>query len=198
MAEVLTFDPSKQVSPLTAITPPEPVVDTGEEHHYINTVPNASIHRKDGTRIGFVFGHFKTTMKADIEFLENEIAGGHPTIRHAKADEIRDAMMKKDPVGTIRAEVREEERSKMELELREKIMRELGLDKTVASADLTQQQSGTDKSSDAGKIAGTSPGNSAIERLRAQSASLTMIPTPALRPVSSADMAGTASDSNSK
>lgn len=106
-------------------TKPDPVVDTRVEKHYMNSVANASIHRKDGTRIGFIFGHFSSSMKADKDFLDNEIEHGHPNIRHATDDEIRMSLMRKDPRGTMRKEIESDVRADLEVELRAKLLKEI-------------------------------------------------------------------------
>lgn len=109
------------VQPIAAITPAEPVVVTKETKHYWCTLPNASIHRKDGTRISFVFGHFESNLKADKDFLDAEIEGGHPSIRYATAQEIHAAKMKKDPVGTIRAQMKQEVGTEVEDRIRAEV-----------------------------------------------------------------------------
>lgn len=108
--------------------PAAPAVDTGVEKHYMCSMPFASMHRKDGIRIGFIHGHFSSKMKADQQYLDEEIALGHPNIRHANSDEIRNAMIVKDPIGTLRKEIAAEnqvDKEEMEANLRKKLLAEL-------------------------------------------------------------------------
>lgn len=161
-------------------TAAEPVVDTKEERHYISTMPHASMFRKDGTRIGFMFGHFVTTMKADIDYLDAEIAAGHPIVRKATNEEVKAAMMKKDLKGTLKKEIAAEFTADKEKELREKILRELaGGSSDVAGLAASALTS-------IGQAANSLPGEklSGVEALRQkiQSGSGT------LTPVSSADI----------
>jgi hypothetical protein len=50
----------------------------------------------------------QTDILEDQQYLEIEIASGNPYVREATVDEIRDAKMRMDPKGTIRAELRPE------------------------------------------------------------------------------------------
>lgn len=84
---------------------PFPVVHTSTTKYYHNTVPNVSMHRADGQRISFIFGIFKTDLKHDIEYLDNEIESGHPNLRAATAQEIDSYKMRVDPRGTIREQL---------------------------------------------------------------------------------------------
>lgn len=192
---------SLKVPPGTYLTPPEPVVDTKIEHHYICTQPNASMHRKDGTRLGFTKGHFVTSMKADIAFLENEIGHGHPYIRHATPEEVKAAMMLKDPKGTIRAEIEADLRKELTDKIRKELLAEQGLsgeDADKDTADLNNDQlasiaaatsanaSGQPPTvetvaaakTDAVKLSGTSKLEQLREKARIRSGTATLVPRP--------------------
>lgn len=112
------------VSPIEAITKPQPTVIV-DVKYYVCTVANASFHRFDGTRIGFRFGFFETNVEATQQYLDWEIQQGNQYLRHATPDEVQEAKMRFDPVGTIREKVREELelelRAKLEAEIREKM-----------------------------------------------------------------------------
>lgn len=109
-----------QVPPLQAITKPQPI-EYVEMKYYLCTVANASFHRFDGTRVGFRFGFLETNIKATQEYLDYEIRNGNPYLREATTDEVMEAKMRLDPVGTIREKVRDE----LELELRVKLEAEI-------------------------------------------------------------------------
>lgn len=108
------------VSPIQAITKPSPTVFV-DVKYYVCTVANASFHRYDGTRIGFRFGFLETNVEATQQYLDWEINQGNQYIRHASPDEVQEAKMRLDPVGTIKEKYREE----LELELREKLEAEI-------------------------------------------------------------------------
>lgn len=105
-------------------TPAAPVLDTGIEKHYMCSMPFASMARKDGIRIGFIHGHFSSKMKADQDYLDKEIADGHSSIRHATPEEARNAMLIRDPIGTLRKEIRAEVTVDEEV-LRQKLLKEI-------------------------------------------------------------------------
>lgn len=108
-------------------TPISPVVHMAEKRSYICTMPNASMHRPDGTRITFQHGYFETDLKASIEYLDAEIALGHEYLRHANPTEIDAAKMRIDPVGTLRDKLRPEVERELRTELEAKIRAELGM-----------------------------------------------------------------------
>ena len=104
------------------ITPVAPIVHLEKKRAYICTMPNASMHRPDGTRIGFIHGFHETDLKASIEYLDAEIAAGHEYVRFATDAEIEAAHMRLDPVGTmkdmLRPQIEQELRAKLEAEIR--------------------------------------------------------------------------------
>jgi len=106
------------VSALAAITAPQGN-DQQEEHRYYHcTMPTASFHRPDGKKLPFIRGFFKTNIRQDIEYLENELQQGNQFLRRATAEEIESAKLMEDPLGTVREAVKEE----MTLEELEKLV----------------------------------------------------------------------------
>lgn len=115
------------VAPIQAITKPMPYVKVDNTKYYICTVPAGSFIRNDGKRIPFLFGVCETDNKYDIEHLETELSHGNIYLRRANEDEIREYKMRRDPRGTIEAEVidRVKNDPSVRAELEDKIRKEL-------------------------------------------------------------------------
>lgn len=96
------------VSALRAITPPEGNTAEKEHVYFHCTLAMASLHRADGKKLPFI-GHFlKTNIREDIAYLDEEVRQQNPYVRRATEEEVAQAKMVEDPVGSIRARVREE------------------------------------------------------------------------------------------
>jgi len=108
-------------------TAPLPTKHTGKEKYYFCGIPNVSIHRTDGKRIGFVFQVYKTDIEADIKFLDAEIAEGHPDIRYATDEEIRNYEFHRDPRGTMKKEVAADLEKELTETITKKILGQLGI-----------------------------------------------------------------------
>lgn len=94
---------SAGVSAIPAITKPEGVTFLDVWKYYWNTIPSASMHRKDGTPIRFDYGFYKTNIKQTQEYLDKEIADGNcPSLRYATDEEIDRYNMRVNPTETIR------------------------------------------------------------------------------------------------
>jgi hypothetical protein len=115
-----------RVEPIQAYTPADPVVIV-EKKWYICTVANASLHRKDGTRVGFVSGFLETDVQATQSYLDGEIISGNPFIRLATRQEVQDAKMRINPRETIRQQVREELEAELRIKLEREIKEKLGI-----------------------------------------------------------------------
>lgn len=113
------------VPALAAITPPLPSTQAQEARSYVCTIPNASMHRTDGKRLGFVFGFLTTQFAEDIKYLEAEIAAGNIYVRQATADEINNANMRLDPRGTMEKQVRAQLEPQLRAELEARIRAEM-------------------------------------------------------------------------
>lgn len=180
-------------------TKPFPTAFT-EWAYYYCPVPNASMHRKDGKRLGFINGVFATNIVADIQHLDAEIADGHPALRRATDQEVHSYKMFMDPKGTmkeqllndpsVRSQIEEELRAKLENEIRAKLAREMGMDVPPASV-----MGSVEGAADAAKLAGTD----VLDRLKTAiktPGGATIIPSSApaaaIKPVSTADIASAA------
>lgn len=184
---------------LVESTKPYPTQFVEEWRYYYCPVPNASMHRKDGKRLGFVNGVFATNIKADIDHLDAEIADGHPALRHATEAEIHGYKMFMDPKGTlrdqvlndptVRAQLEEELRGKLENEIRAKIAAEMGMD--VPAAALSEGVMGA---ADASKLAGTSVLDKLKNSIKTPTATIVPSSPPGatIKPVSTADIVGAA------
>lgn len=210
-------DGRPRVMPPVAITAPLPPIKVKTKKAYICSVPNASIHNKDGKRIGFIHGFHETDLMHDQKFLDEEIAMGHPHLREAKPQEIENAHMRLDPQGTMRdkvaAELEPVIRARLEDEIREQISKELGIElpkKELPNPDQNELPL-VKPATDENKIAGTgaiSDAKSLRERMMAgktvktEGATITIqgngqgSDPRRLTPVSSADIAGAVADSN--
>jgi hypothetical protein len=178
------------VQPLTAHTPAEPLIDTGRVKYYALDERNGSMHRRDGTRLAFINGVLATSLKADQDYLDGELANNHPVLRVARPDEIQVYEMKRDPKGTIAREIRPQLEAQIRAELEAKIRKEMGVESLqaeVGSVDAANL--------DADRIAGAGAGDAAVDmlqRLRSGSASVVMTSQrpPLQGIVSSADLGG--------
>jgi hypothetical protein len=106
---------------LVVSTAAEPPVKARETKYYICTVQNASMHRPDGTKLPFVEGFLETDILPSQRYLDAEIENGHGYIRFATEAEINMHHMKKDPKGTIEAQLR----PAIEAEVREELNAEI-------------------------------------------------------------------------
>ena len=121
-------------SMLNAITAPYPVELQKDYKYFFLARANASMHRKDGQRLAFMFKVLKTNNRYDIEYLQEEIARGHKELRVATPEEIEAYEMRMDPRGTIvkqlkndpafRDEYEKELRAELEAEIRAKLSTE--------------------------------------------------------------------------
>jgi hypothetical protein len=138
------------VSPIQAITKPQPTVFVPPKC-YICTVANASLHRYDGTRIGFRFGFLETNVEATQQYLDTEIAAGNTYLRHAIPSEITEAKMRLDPVGTIREKVKDEIEAELRVKLEAEIREKLGMLQELNTP--ASQQAVNNSNADAQKLA---------------------------------------------
>ena len=106
VAQIPTFRNRLDDGTIVTSTAAEPPVKARETKYYICTVQNASMHRADGTKLPFVDGFLETDILPSQKYLDNEIENGHGYIRYATAEEINIHHMKKDPKGTIEAQIR--------------------------------------------------------------------------------------------
>lgn len=141
--------------------------------YYMCTHPAASFHRKDGTRLSFVHGYFKTSLLPDQRYLDDEIDNGNSYLSHATEDQVKAIQMKEDPRKTIEDELR----PKMEAELREKLSAEIRAELLAGGADLAKMST-VDLQRSGGQVSGNG---------------VTITPmtlgTSMLKPVSTADIA---------
>jgi hypothetical protein len=115
------------VPALEARTKPLGTTRTQEMRYYANSHPNASMFRTDGKRLFFQYGVYGTDILQDQDFLDKEIADGHPYLTHATPDQVHQHRMTVAPKETIRAEVTME----IESDLRAKILAEIAAGTTV-------------------------------------------------------------------
>lgn len=166
------------VQPLNSITQPFPVELQEQERHYFLTALNHSMHRKDGKRLAFVFGHLATKDVYDIDYLEQEILLGNQFLRHATEQEIHIFNSRRDPRGTLAAELRvgieEEIKQTLELEIRNNLLdklKDVGITlspeqaRKLLEAMPAEEAASVAELDDALKIAGTgkSGGNEAVK-----------------------------------
>jgi hypothetical protein len=95
---------SPSVPELQALTPPDPIVLENTEKHYFCTVPNASMFKKDGTRLSFINGFFSTKLKSAKDYLDKEVADGHSYIRNATDEEVARILATRDPMAALEAD----------------------------------------------------------------------------------------------
>lgn len=89
--------------------------------YYYCAIPNGSMHRPDGVRIGFVSHMFETNVLETQRYIDAEIADQHPYVREATADEVEAMKMKRDPRGTITSQVSDDIERKLRAEFEEEI-----------------------------------------------------------------------------
>lgn len=169
----------QRVQKLVAHTPEEPLEYMSEPRYYICTMPNASMFRKDGTRLIFAGGVFETNIVATARYLEMEIGLQNPFLRVATVDEINEYKMRKDPRGHIKEQVRGEIELELRVKLEAEIMERLGM----LSATYIPGQDGVDSSNiDGAKVAGSDISDhlAAAKRvLKTDNATITMMDAPA-------------------
>lgn len=119
--------PARFKTDVASSTPTPPIVMEKEEKYYVSQVPNASLHTPDGTRITFVHGFFRTSIKHIKSYLERELELGfiNSYVREATPEEIYAANMRLDPRGTVTKEVRAQLEPVMRKELEAEILAEL-------------------------------------------------------------------------
>lgn len=98
----------------------EPLAITNVFKYYHCATQSASMHRKDGKKIPFVFGICETNVLADQNYLEEEILNNNMAIRHATEQEIREYKMRKNPQATIYSEVKTDVQAELIKALQEK------------------------------------------------------------------------------
>lgn len=145
------------VPPLAARTAPDKVVIVPVPKYYICNIPNASMHTKAGTRIPFINGFLETSVKAVQDYLDDELSGEayeiNPYIRYATPDEIRAALLRRDPKGVITKEVRAELEPVIRKELEDKIRLELMAQMGLSPADFASAAADTQTQVDASNLA---------------------------------------------
>ena len=172
--------------PLTVLTPPGTNTPGKDKVIFHCAVPAASMYRKDGKKLAFVFNFHETDIVEDIAFLDAEIANGVPFLSRATYEQMQNYRQRTNPRKLMEDEVRQSLepvlRAKLEAEIRAELLAEL-------------------QGGDASKIAGTETVNTRLAKLKTETATITTAPgNPAnakFSPVSSRDLAGSA-DSNSK
>lgn len=174
------LNPQGQTVPtLPGITKPFPVTMLAEAKNYICTMLNHHMHRTDGKRLAFTFGHLETKDAHDIEYLDSEInSGNNPFIRRATPEEVNAFHMRVDPRGTMEKqltpEIEDRVRAELQIELQksfEEKLRSVGVQFTEEQMQkfLGNENPGAEATStttattdDPSKIAGLD----AIQRLR--------------------------------
>lgn len=204
-----------------AMTAPLPATKMSQTEHYVCSVLNHQMHRTDGKVIHFLGGHHATDEYHTARYLENEIAAGNGYIRKATADEVRNYNMRRDPTGTVAAELRpkleSEIRGQLEVELQmalaqkmdsmgvvmspeqEEELKNMFQERQVASVPTMTQ---VDPNSDQAKLATAS----ILEQLRSKTTPVktdtatVFVPTsaPSLGGISGTDKMANAASSNSE
>jgi hypothetical protein len=168
---------------------------------YVCTMPNASMFRKDGTRIIFLGGVLETNLRATQQYLDTEIGTGNTFLRIATDAEIQEAKMRRDPRGTMKEAVRAEIEAELRTKLEAEIMERLGM---LSGSYIPGQDQVDSSNRGASGIAGSDVADNLAatkQVLRTNNATLIMESTPAPLKgiVSSADVsegaAGSASSS---
>lgn len=135
-----------RVSPVVGHTPAFPIKFQEQERHYVCTVPNHHMHRKDGKRLAFVHGFLTTRDIFDIQYLDEEIANGNPYIRVATEDEVHSYSMRMNPRKVISEEIRPDVEAQVRNEFTAKLLalgipltdeqrKSLGLPENVGNID---------------------------------------------------------------
>lgn len=89
--------------------------------YYKLQIPNGSMFRPDGMRIGFVEGMYETKVEQTQNYLDEEIANNHPYVREANEDEVRVYKLKKDPKAYYTKEIAGDLEDKLRAEFQAKI-----------------------------------------------------------------------------
>ena len=132
------------VPPLQAITAPMPNTEQKEFRYYFCTMSTASFHRPDGKKLPFLNHFLKTNIEEDIAYLEEQINKHQNTyIRRATQEEVNQAKLHEDPIGTIKESVKKE----LSIEELEKLLAER---RRLAAA-------GANPNTDANKVGGVDP-----------------------------------------
>lgn len=95
---------------------PFPAEVAAVERTYRSAKVSCNMTRTDGKPIHFRNHYYTTKLLYDQQYLDNEIANGHAEISHATDDQAQQASMLIDPVGTIRKQIEDEIRAKVEAE----------------------------------------------------------------------------------
>lgn len=147
------MDPSgNRVQPINYITKPMATTKT-QTRYYVCVAPNASMHRQDGKRLGFVHGYLETDIAEDQSYLDREIAEGNPYIHEASAQEVHEAQMRLRPRETMKKQLMEELEPQLRDEITAKILQEM-----------QEQATG---SGDADRLAGVDGAKRLLERMKA-------------------------------
>lgn len=141
------------VAPIAAVTQDLGNTAVAQEKYYYCTMSIASFHRADGKKLPFINHFFKTSFKEDIEYLDKEVATGNPYIRHATAEEVSQAKLHEDPLGTVK----------------EAVKKELSIEELEALLEARKKEvaAGKDPNADANKVAGVDKA-AAANAVRAQ------------------------------
>jgi hypothetical protein len=130
----------QQVPALPGITKPFPLTFLKEPEHYMCTLPNHHMHRTDGKRLAFVFGHLKTNDAFDVQYLNQEISNGNPFIRPATEQEINNYNMRVDPRGTMAKEMTPDIETRIRQELKLELEKEFERKLNSLGVGLTDEQ----------------------------------------------------------
>lgn len=194
------------------IVKPHPSMGTtmlDEAVHFVCSEVTAVMHRPDGKKLAFLFGHFATKIKQDVDYLMGELSEGHPFLALATPEQVRNYNMRTDPRGTLSKELRPqieaELSASLEAKIRAQVIAELtGQDPSKVEAGEKDearlagtQGNGADqleviKTGNATiRLGGAVPDNDIAAKLAAAKAAQ----RPPITPVSSADIAGAAAGS---
>ena len=147
-----------------------PTTKVAKSRWYKMTLPGASMYRPDGKRMVFHNQFYETFIQEDIDYLDKEIRGGAiKDLVHATEEEIQTQNMRRDPRGTVRAELEQETTSRLTAELQAKFASALvaaGVDVSMQKQLLNSVQHDMARSgpTDESKLAGVE--NDLAKRLR--------------------------------
>jgi predicted DNA-binding protein YlxM (UPF0122 family) len=144
-------------------TAPLPARPAQVTKYYASPLENASFHRQDGKRLGFVYGILQTNLFYDQQYLDNEIADGNQYVREATTEEIRAFNYRINPKATMKQEILSDPEVRKTLE--DQIIQEL-LRKAEPGSALAQQL-------DAMKISGVDSGTSGEASVKTATATMT-------------------------
>ena len=92
-----------------------------ETKYYVCQIPNGSMFRPDGHRIGFVRGFYETNVKETQDYLDKEIRSKHLYVRHATLTEVQQFKAAENPkefyTEVARETIQEELRAEFEAKL---------------------------------------------------------------------------------